>query len=210
MHYTPARCPGGVSGVLALWEASRTERGVLMREGTLTHGGVPMHREFAAPTGSVTSCAAGVLVLRGDMVLMVKQRRNSGVRWEIPSGGQEPGESLELTAARETKEEAGLSVSIDRLICTYTCFRPTQASIVMGAVFLATEDDVDGVPVPQLDDGIEEAAFLNPFALATDDVGFLTSHMIQTWWPHRESIDFIPFNVQLWRLSSGYALTPQS
>ncbi len=47
-------------------------------------------------------------------------RRTDNGRWCLPSGGTEPGESVEETAVREVREETGLEVRITRLIGVYS------------------------------------------------------------------------------------------
>ena len=58
-----------------------------------------------------TSC--GVIVTDGPNVLLGHATRSP--RWDIPKGLTEPGESFVQAAARELKEETGLSVSPDEL-----------------------------------------------------------------------------------------------
>ncbi len=55
--------------------------------------------------------AVGAIVFRGDKVLLVKRgsEPNRG-RWSIPGGSLEIGETVEAGAARETREETGVSV----------------------------------------------------------------------------------------------------
>jgi 8-oxo-dGTP diphosphatase len=62
--------------------------------------------------------AAAVIVDEGGRVLLVKHtygRRN----WELPGGMTEPGESAEVTALREVREETGLRVRAERLTGVY-------------------------------------------------------------------------------------------
>ncbi len=55
-------------------------------------------------------CVGVLPFLDDDQVVMVRQYRyvqGENHRWEIPTGGVEPGESLEEAARRELREEAG-------------------------------------------------------------------------------------------------------
>ncbi|MFC3674859.1 NUDIX hydrolase [Ferrovibrio xuzhouensis] len=63
----------------------------------------------------------GVLVLRADEVLLVRQYRFLVDRpcWEIPGGSCEPGESLAAAARREVLEETGFGIGEVRPLLTY-------------------------------------------------------------------------------------------
>jgi len=61
--------------------------------------------------------AAGVLAERRGQLLLVRRNHEPHVgEWSFPSGYIDAGEQLEAGAIRETKEETGLEVRIDRLL----------------------------------------------------------------------------------------------
>lgn len=53
----------------------------------------------------------GVLVTRGDKLLLVRRRHHGAGRWATPGGYLDPGESPEACAARETAEETGVQIT---------------------------------------------------------------------------------------------------
>ncbi|GAA0272496.1 NUDIX hydrolase [Cryptosporangium japonicum] len=134
---------------------------------------------------------------------MIRQERRTGVRWEVPGGGQEAGETLEAAAVREAREEAGVDVSVDRLICTYASYRLHTGTVVLGAFYRGTLVDTDVEPVPQLDEGIVEVRWLDPRSLGEGELGPLTQRVLDRWWPARDQAA-APFHVELWRDRNGY------
>lgn len=53
----------------------------------------------------------GVIVWKGDAILLVRRGKPPGVgQWTPPGGSQELGETLFATAVREVREEAGLEI----------------------------------------------------------------------------------------------------
>ena len=57
---------------------------------------------------------AGCIVKRGDSILLVRRKLDN--RWDIPAGKAIGNETPKETAAREAKEETGLSIRIDKLL----------------------------------------------------------------------------------------------
>lgn len=56
------------------------------------------------------------IIVRNNYIALIKRQREGRVYYVIPGGGREPGETPEQTAIRESLEELGLNVSIDRLL----------------------------------------------------------------------------------------------
>lgn len=69
-----------------------------------------------------------------EKVLMVCNRRSSGLSWSLPGGSREPGETLEETVIRETREETGLEVVVEGIVAVGERLRNSHVLI---ATFLA-------------------------------------------------------------------------
>ena len=101
--------------------------------------------------------AAGVLVRRGDAVLL--QRRRDDGTWGLPGGGLHPGETLEQTARRELLEETGLTAGALTLVDVYSGpefvvrYPDGFAAYVVGATYAT--DDIEGDPVADGDETLE-------------------------------------------------------
>lgn len=69
-------------------------------------------------TGWESKVTAFAVARRGPLWLLIRHQRLGVVRWELPGGHVEPGETLEETASRETAEETGVSVEVEGLLAT--------------------------------------------------------------------------------------------
>ncbi|OON74882.1 NUDIX hydrolase [Streptomyces tsukubensis] len=60
---------------------------------------------------------AAAIVVTDGRVLMVRRRVSEGqLSWQFPAGEVEPGEVSEDAAVRETREETGLTVAVEKLL----------------------------------------------------------------------------------------------
>jgi 8-oxo-dGTP pyrophosphatase MutT (NUDIX family) len=86
----------------------------------------------------VTRTAASV-VLTDDQGRLLLVHEDYGLRrWGLPGGRHEPGESIEETAIRETKEETNLDVELGELIGQYLIVSAAGAQLLDVSVFTAT------------------------------------------------------------------------
>jgi ADP-ribose pyrophosphatase YjhB (NUDIX family) len=56
------------------------------------------------------------IIIRSRHIALIKRQRDGHTYYVIPGGGMEIGETPEQTAIRESREELGLNVVIDRLL----------------------------------------------------------------------------------------------
>lgn len=69
-----------------------------------------------------SDCVGVLPFIDDEHVVLVRQYRyvfGENHRWEMPTGGVKPGESLEEAARREMREEVGYDVRELQLVCTY-------------------------------------------------------------------------------------------
>lgn len=102
--------------------------------------------------------AVAVLTGRDGQVLLARRNHEPGMGlWTFPSGFVDRGEALEAAAARETREETGVEVSIDRLLAV----RSGEGHPVVLVAFAGTI--VAGEPAPG--DEATEVGFFHRHAL---------------------------------------------
>ena len=56
------------------------------------------------------------VIIRKQHIALIKRARNGPEYYVIPGGGMEPGETPQQTAIRESLEELGISIVIERLL----------------------------------------------------------------------------------------------
>ena len=77
------------------------------------------------------SCGA-IIVSDSGRILLIHQRKG---HWSFPKGHVESGETEEMTALREVKEEVGLDVRLTPDFGWWLPFPPVPASLKMSSIF---------------------------------------------------------------------------
>lgn len=79
----------------------------------------------SAPRESQPVVGVGVVVLKGNAVLLIRRgRAPKQGEWSIPGGRQEFGETVRETALREVREETGITCADPRLVDVVDLIRP--------------------------------------------------------------------------------------
>ena len=97
---------------------------------------------MTAPAGSssvVPRVGVGVLVVdeRGRVLLSLRRSAPEAECWSILGGRLEPFEQLEHCAAREAREEAGVDVVLERLLCITDHILPLEGQHWVAPAYLA-------------------------------------------------------------------------
>jgi 8-oxo-dGTP pyrophosphatase MutT (NUDIX family) len=89
-------------------------------------------------------------------------------KWDLPKGGKEKREKMKLTAMREVEEETCVNglVITKKLQKTYHIFKRNGIYKLKITQWYEMKTDFDGMPVGQLEEGIEKVAWLNPEQIA--------------------------------------------
>jgi 8-oxo-dGTP pyrophosphatase MutT (NUDIX family) len=85
-------------------------------------------------------------------------------KWDLPKGGKEKAEKMRSTAMREIEEETGVNkLTIQKkLQKTYHIFKRNGKYKLKITQWFEMTSDFDGIPVGQLEEGIDKAVWLNP------------------------------------------------
>ena len=139
-----------------------------------------------------TYTAASALVVDDGRLLMIRERRPSGLWWSVAGGYAEAGESLEETAARENEEETGVAVSVGSFVCTLVWDDAAKERRNVVAYFEAATAG-EPAPRPQTDEQIEAVEFVVPTSLDRGGIHPQTRAVLDRWWPLRG--DCPPFHL---------------
>lgn len=122
----------------------------------------------------------GGVIVDGDRVVLVKRKYEPlALRWSIPGGTLEVGESLEGGVARELLEETGLEIEVGPVIEVFDRILRDEAGLVMYHFVL-----VDYLCVPiggalQAGDDVSDAAWVGFDQLAPYDLTDKATDVIQ-------------------------------
>ena len=85
-------------------------------------------------------------------------------KWDLPKGGIEKGEEIEITAMREVEEETGVNKLqiVKKLQKTYHVFKRNGKYKLKVTHWFEMQSKFEGTPQGQLEEGIEKVAWLNP------------------------------------------------
>ena len=76
--------------------------------------------------------AANAVILRDNQVLLVEFDDASGLHYNFPGGGVEPGETLEEALRREVREETSLKVSVQQLLLIVESVESRNTNLIRG------------------------------------------------------------------------------
>ena len=109
---------------------------------------------------SVSKAGGGLVYNKEGAVLFIYR----GGKWDLPKGGTEKGEDIEETAMREVEEETGVNKLkiTKKLQKTYHVFKRNGIYKLKITHWFEMHSDFDGIPIGQLEEGIEKVAWILP------------------------------------------------
>ncbi|WP_367915575.1 NUDIX hydrolase [Leadbetterella sp. DM7] len=120
-------------------------------------------RKFLKKELQFVKAAGGVVENHTGKVLMMKRLGF----WDLPKGKAEKGEKSEITAIREVEEECGVTVFADRrLVSTWHTYFQKGKLVIKRTRWYSMKLISDAKMAPQVEEGIEELAWMGPEELA--------------------------------------------
>jgi 8-oxo-dGTP diphosphatase len=101
-----------------------------------------------SPATEKPPIAAAIIVSDGRVLMVRRRVREGELSWQFPAGEVEPGESPDETAARETREETGITVRPTQRLgervhpVTGRTMVYVACDVVAGAAYVADEDEL--------------------------------------------------------------------
>lgn len=78
----------------------------------------------------------GVVLVKDDKILLIKQRKYNKEYWLVPGGGVNFGESVKESAKREMKEEINLDIDLESFLFLWESINPDGSKHVLNMYFL--------------------------------------------------------------------------
>lgn len=105
------------------------------------------------------SCGAVIYKIEDEKIKFLVEKMNLG-HTSIPKGHMETGETEEMTALREIKEETSLDVTLDTNFRHVVTYFP-QPKVIKDVVFFIATPKNDIKPVDNHDDEVKESVWLD-------------------------------------------------
>jgi 8-oxo-dGTP pyrophosphatase MutT (NUDIX family) len=164
---------------------------------------VAEHTGPSPELANLHSVGCGGWVIRVDgAVLLVRMTYGASLgKLMIPGGHADADEHLPTTAAREVREETGLTCRVDGLVMVRQRL-PEEGPRNLYFVFAMTP--IDGDATPQLSE-VSECVWLSPEAiLARDDVQPIAAELAAAW--HQSGGKLLSERALTWQSAERYRL----
>ncbi|MBI3687190.1 MAG: NUDIX hydrolase [Actinobacteria bacterium] len=132
-----------------------------------------------------TRVTVEALVECDDRLLMVRHVRDGVVRWEVPGGYVEAGETLEQATAREVVEETGAVVTVGALAAVRVMEAAFRSRRSLSSIFRARLRLASARLTPQVSEGVVAVDWVVPTELDVGDIHPIHRPLVTEWWPHR-------------------------
>ena len=107
----------------------------------------------------VVKAGGGVVTNSKDEILFIFRRN----KWDLPKGKKDKGETIDLTALREVKEETGIGnlKIIDFRMKTYHIFKKNNEYCLKETTWYNMTSDFDGKFIPEIKEDITKVVWKN-------------------------------------------------